>query len=81
MQIKKMVRIATSMREKQSFLLDISSLTEKEAAFITVLVKDTPIYDFFNDVQDIPIRKLVVVCKYLEYLDALNELNQGKQNG
>lgn len=79
MTLKEMVRIATDMREKGSFLLDISSLTEKEAAFITVLVRNTPIYEFFKEVQNISIQKLVVTCKYLEYQEALEKLKgQGK---
>lgn len=82
MKLKEMVRIATVMREEGSFLLDISGLTEKEAAFITVLVKDIAIYEFFKEVQELSIHKLVVACKYLEYKEALEKMEgQEKQDG
>lgn len=71
MEPKRMVQIATKMRRKKSFLLDVSELDEKEIAFITVLLKDTEIYNFFAKLQDIPMKKIYLVCKYLEYREAL----------
>lgn len=76
MTIKNMVRIASDMRKRNSFLLDISSLDEKESAFITVLVKNIAIFEFFEKVQDMSVKKLYVVCKYLEYLEELEKLEQ-----
>lgn len=72
--LKRMVEISSKMRQNNSFLLDVSELTETEAACITVLVKDLEIYKFFVKVQDIPIEKLFVACKYLEYKEALGKL-------
>lgn len=48
MTIKNMVRIASDMRKRNSFLLDISSLDEKESAFITVLVKNIAFLNFLR---------------------------------
>lgn len=74
MTIKNMVKIASDMRKENSFLLDISSLDEKESAFITVLVKNTAIFEFFEKVQDISVEKLYGACKCLEYLKELEKL-------
>ncbi|WP_141728666.1 hypothetical protein [Robinsoniella peoriensis] len=75
MDLKRMVDISSKMRQNNSFLLDVSELTETEAACITVLVKDLEIYEFFVKVKDVSIEKLYVACKYLEYKETLEKLN------
>lgn len=74
MNLKKMIRIATEMKQNNSFLLDVSELTGDEAAIITELVKNPCVLKFFIKVKNIPIKKLVVICNYLKSKEELENM-------
>ncbi len=76
MDLKQMVKVATEMRKKHSFMLDISDMAEYEAAFITILVKNDGIYNFFVEVQDIPLGKIYVACKFFEFQEELRKMER-----
>lgn len=73
---KRIVAIATEMRKKQSFLLDISKITGKEAATITELVKNDNLYHFFVEVQEMPVGEVYVTCKLLQAQEELEKIKQ-----
>lgn len=73
---KRIVAIATKMRKKKSFLLDISKITGKEAAIITELVKNDILYSFFVKVQEIPIEEVYATCKWLQAQEELEKIKQ-----
>lgn len=75
MDLKQMVKVATEMRRKHSFMLDISDKTDNEIAFITALVKRDGIYNFFVEVQDMPLDEIYVACKFFEAQDELRRMN------
>ncbi len=75
MNLKQMVKEATEMRKNHSYMLDISDKTDNEVAFITALVKRDGIYNFFAEVQDMPLDKIYVACKFFEVQDELRKMN------
>ena len=64
--MRKLVGMAQRMKESSSSFLDISEIDEGEAMLITAMVKNDSLFQFFSEVQDIPLRKLASYLKYLE---------------
>lgn len=71
---EKCVNIATGMRSTNSTMLDIKDLTAIEVPCIVILVNNDKLYEFFNSVKDMDIKKLLVSVKYLEALDSMADI-------
>lgn len=67
----KYVNVAEKMRNSNNYLLDISNYSAEETAMITVLVQNDAIFNFFNSVKHIDVRKIKAV---VEFLDAKENL-------
>lgn len=75
MDLKQIVEVATEMRENHSSMLDISDKTDNEIALIAALVKEDGIYNFFVEVQDMPLDEIYFACKFFEAQDELKKVN------
>ncbi len=71
---RKYVEVARGMRLIGSMALDIKNLNETEAYIVTALVKNDAIFNFFDEVKDIDVRKIYAVCKVCEWQEKYRAL-------
>lgn len=69
---ERFIVVAGQMRKSKNFLLDISKYNEAEVAMITVLVQNDAIFNFFNSVRNMDLRKIKAI---MEFLDAKEKMN------
>lgn len=60
------VSIAEKMRMDKNYLLDISKFNTTDVAIITVLCQNDSIFNFFNAVRDIDVRKIKAVVDLID---------------
>ena len=72
---EKYVAVAELMRQNQEFVLDISKYDVEEVTVITILCKNDAVFDFFNSVKDMDIRKLKAIMELLDAEEKLNKVN------
>lgn len=64
--MERYVAIAEEMRKSKNYLLDISRYNETEVATITVLAQNDAIFNFFNSVKDMDVRKIKAITEFLD---------------
>ena len=70
------VAVAEKMRMDKNYLLDISKFNATDVALITVLCQNDSIFNFFNAVKDIDVRKLKVVVEFLDAQEKMTKITE-----